>query len=291
MAKKTGLGRGLSNLIPGTTKGNTVDLRSHPEYQELPLSAITANPDQPRKTFAKKELEEMAKTLHSVGLIEPVIVRKKKDVYQLISGERRWRACQLAGFKKIPAIVKQVNDTEALEMGIIENIQREELNPVEEARAYEQWIEKTGQKPSVLADKVGKDRTTVTNLMRLLKLPDEVLKLIESKELTAGQVRPLIGIGDRKMLVRLAGRIAKEGWSARKVEEEVARIIEPAAKTSAKKTRSDPNVKNLEERLRAKFTAKAQVVHKKNGSGKITLHYGNLNDLDRLLESMGIKIR
>ena len=226
----------------------------------------------------------------SVGLIEPIVVRRKDDGFEIISGERRWRAARQAGFRKIPAVVKQVNESQALEMAIIENVQREDLTVIEEARAYEALMGLSGSKAADVAKKVGKDRATITNLIRLLKLPEEVLELIEDRKLSGGAARPLLTLGDRKTIVKLAKKIIQEGWSARKVEEEVARMMEPST-GSAKGSGStkDASTRKLEERLRARFTAKAEVKHKKNGSGQVTLHYANLDDLDRLLEMLGIK--
>ena len=291
MAKK--LGRGLSHLLPTAPSAQSAT-RSHPEYQEIPIGEIVPNPEQPRKQFNEREIEELAATLHSVGLIEPVIVRRLEDRYQLISGERRWRACRKAGFKRIPALVKKLNDVQALEMGIIENIQREDLSPIEEARAYEALIEKTGIKPSALAERVGKDRTTVTNLLRLLKLPEPVLDLLSRGELTAGQARPLLSLGDRQVLLRTARTIATQGWSARRVEDEVAKLTDSAgsksgARSGKSASRVDANTRALEEKIRRKLMAKVKLDHSKKG-GKLTIHYGNLEDLERIMELLGIRV-
>ncbi len=291
MAKKSGLGRGLSNLIPGASGSSaSTPTEGHPDYQELSIDKVAPNPDQPRKKFREQEIEELAATLLSVGLIEPIVVRRKDDGFEIISGERRWRAAKQAGFRKIPAVVKQVNESQALEMAIIENVQREDLTVIEEARAYEALMGLSGSKAADVAKKVGKDRATITNLIRLLKLPEEVLELIEDRKLSGGAARPLLTLGDRKTIVKLAKKIIQEGWSARKVEEVVARMMEPST-GSAKGSGStkDASTRKLEERLRARFTAKAEVKHKKNGSGQVTLHYANLDDLDRLLEMLGIK--
>ncbi len=294
MVKKTGLGKGLSNLIPSAGGGRTagVQIVEHPDYRELSIQEIVPNPNQPRKRINQAELDELAKTLHTVGLIEPIVVRKIKNEerYEIISGERRFQACKKAGFKKIPAMIKQVNDIQALEMGIIENIQREELNPIEEARAYQALLDKTGQKPIQIAEKVGKDRTTITNLLRLLKLPDQVLEIIEHGQMSAGQARPLLSIADPRVLIKLAGRIAREGWTARRVEDEIARLQEGGAKSSAKKDKKDANIRHLEERLRAKFTTKVDIAHGRGGAGKITLHYTSLDDLDRLLDNLKVRL-
>jgi ParB family chromosome partitioning protein len=277
-------------LIPGgDSAGTGIQIRENPNYTEIPIDNIVPDPDQPRKRFLEHELNELAATLHSVGLIEPIVVRPYEGKYRIISGERRWRASKLAGFKKIPAVIKQVNDLQALEMGIIENIQREELTPIEEARAYEHWMEKTGSKPTDLAARVGRDRSTITNLIRLLKLPPEVQSMLDSGSISAGQARPLLSIGDRKTLLKLAEKISNEGWSARRVEDEVARIQSPEPERVAREQKSDPNVAALENRLRAHFTSRIQVQHKKDGSGKIAIGYANLDDLDRIIELLGLK--
>ena len=291
MAKK--LGRGLSHLLstadsPGE-KAKTVE---NPDYQEIPIEKIKPNPEQPRKRFNEKDIEELSQTLKSVGLIEPIVVRQLEDEFLIVSGERRWRACRMAGFKKIPAVIKRINDVQALEMGIIENIQREDLNPIEEARAYDTLLKMTGLKPSAVADKVGKDRTTITNLIRLLKLPDQILELIEQKQISAGQARPLLGLGDKTKMLQLAKKIVIQGWSARRVEDEVSNLTDPvsAAKSTKKAgAKKDPNVKSMEEKIRSKYMAKVQVEHKKTGAGKISIHYGNLDDMDRILELLGVK--
>ncbi|MBU42613.1 MAG: chromosome partitioning protein ParB [Spirochaetaceae bacterium] len=293
MAKKSGLGRGLSNLIPGASgSAAPTATEGHPDYHELAIDRISPNPDQPRKKFREQEIEELASTLLSVGLIEPIVVRRKGDGYEIISGERRWRAAQQAGFRKIPAVVKQVNESQALEMAIIENVQREDLTVIEEARAYEALMNLSGIKAADVAKKVGRDRATITNLLRLLKLPDEVLELIEDRKLSGGAARPLLSLGDKRTVIKLANKIVEEGWSARKVEEEVARMMEPSTSGSSASGGSAPkdaSTRKLEERLRARFTARAEVKHKKNGSGQVTLHYANLDDLDRILELLGIK--
>ena len=290
MAKKSGLGRGLSNLIPGAASGAaSTTAEGHPDYQELAIDRITPNPEQPRKKFREAEIDELASTLLSVGLIEPIVVRRKDDGYQIISGERRWRAAQKAGFRKIPAVVKQVSESQGLEMAIIENVQREDLTVIEEARAYEALMRLSGEKAADVAKKVGKDRATITNLIRLLKLPDEVLALIEDRKLSGGAARPLLSLADRGAVIRMARKIVQEGWSARKVEDEVARLTESAGPTKSTSATKDASTRKLEERLRARFTAKTEIKHKKSGAGQVTVHYANLDDLERILELMGLK--
>ncbi|MCB1138406.1 MAG: ParB/RepB/Spo0J family partition protein [Leptospiraceae bacterium] len=289
MAKKSGLGRGLSNLIPGASGGgSSTASEGHPDYQEIAIDRVEPNPDQPRKKFREAEIQELASTLLSVGMIEPIVVRRKGEGYEIISGERRWRAARQAGFRKIPAVVKQVSEGQALEMAIIENVQREDLTVIEEARAYETLMNLSGAKAADVAKKVGKDRATVTNLIRLLKLPEEILEMIEERQLSGGAARPLLSLGDPRAMVRLARKVVSEGWSARKVEEEVAKLSEPVMGKSSGAGK-DASTRQLEERLRARFTAKAEVKHKKNGTGQVSIHYANLDELDRILELMGLK--
>ena len=285
---KQPLGRGLSNLL-GDSAEILPSIQSNPNYQEIDINEIEPNSKQPRKNFSQKELEELSETLHSVGLIEPIIVRiLGNGKYQIIAGERRWRAAKIAGFKRIPAILRQANELQAIEIGIIENIQREELNAVEEARAYEYWMELTKQKPDMLAKKVGKSRSTIRNLTRILKLPKEVLTFLENNQLNVGQARPLLSIGDPRQSIKLAEKIIREGWTSRKVENEVARLTEKSS-LPISKNKANPNISQLEQKLRTHLSAKVQVQHKKNGSGKIIMHYGNLSDMERLLDIIGMR--
>lgn len=287
--KKKGLGKGLANLLPDINI-NSTENSSH-EFQYIDIDEIEANPEQPRKKFNQKELLELSETIKNVGVIEPIIVRKKENKYVIISGERRWRATRLAGFKKIPAIIKDFDEIKSIEISIIENIQREELTPLEEARAYEQLIKLTNMNIKQIAEKVGKDRSTISNLLRLLKLPEEIQQLVEEKKITAGQVRPLLSIVDKKMMIQLANKIIEEEWSARKVEEEVAKVVDPSSKKTIKeKEFKDPSILEIEKKIRAKLTTKVDIVHKNNGSGKIIIHYANLDEFDRIVEQLGIQV-
>ena len=287
--KKKPLGRGLSNLLVKAEETPSAFLNESSNYQEIPLDAIHPSEKQPRKIFNEKEIEGLAETIISIGLIEPIVLRKiNQNNYELIAGERRYRAVKKIGFKKIPAIIKEANELQAIEMGIIENIQREGLNPIEEAQAYENWIELTKQKIDVLAKKIGKNRSTVKNLIRLLKLPAEVRELIEKKQIAVGQARPLLAIGDKKKLIQLAMKISKEGWNTRKVEDQVAQLTEGLRPIKFTKEKIDPNLTALEKKLRIYLSAKVELQHKGNNSGKISIYYTNLDELDRLLEKLNI---
>ncbi len=285
--KRKGLGKGLANLLPDLTTTES----SENEFQYIDVDRIEPNPEQPRKRFQQNELQELSETIKNVGVIEPIIVRKENEKYILISGERRWRATKLAGFKKIPAIIKNVDEIKSAELAIIENIQREDLTPIEEARAYERLIKLTNLNIKEIAERVGKDRSTISNLLRLLKLPEEIQQLVEEKKLTAGQARPLLSIADKKMMIHLANKIVQEGWNARRVEDEVAKITHPVSTTSKGESNDkDPSILEVEKKIRAKFTTKVDIIHKSNGSGKIILHYANLDEFDRIIELLGIKI-
>lgn len=288
--KRKPLGKGLANLLPEVMEQNTEtgNSNNYSEYSYIDVDLIEPNPDQPRKRINQKELLELAETIKNVGVIEPIVVRKKDNRFLIVSGERRWRATMLAGFKKIPAVIKDVDEIRSLEIAIIENIQREDLNPIEEARAYEKLIELTNMNIKQLAEKVGKDRSTISNLLRLLKLPEEIQTLIQEKKLTAGQVRPLLSIADKNMMVHLANKIVNEEWSARKVEEEVAKLTDPQQRKKKFENFKDPTLLELEKRLRARYSTKVEIIHNSNSSGKIVLHYANLDEFDRILELLGI---
>lgn len=285
--KKKGLGKGLANLLPDFSPEESK--KENSEFQYIDIEKIEPNPNQPRKRFNQQELEELSETIKNVGVIEPIVVRIENDKFILISGERRLRAAKMAGFKKIPAIIKNLDDIRSLEIALIENIQREDLTPIEEAKAYEQLLKLTNMNIKQIAEKVGKDRSTISNLLRLLKLPDEIKSYIEEKKVTAGQVRPLLSIADKKMMIELAEKIVNENWTARKVEEEVAKITDPnSRKTSNKVSFKDPTILEIEKKIRAKFTTKVDILYNSNGTGKIVFHYANLDEFDRLLELFGI---
>jgi len=222
-----GLGRGLSALI-GTTNnsaesqtgarpggGDTADS----QYQLLSISQISGNPKQPRTVFDDKALEELAESIRSVGVVQPVVVRRRGDRFELVAGERRWRAARLAGLETIPVIIRNAGDAESLELALIENLSREDLNPIDTARAYAMLQEDFGATQEELAGKLGRSRSAVANTLRLLDLPDEVQGLIEKSKLSEGHGRALLAISDRLRQKRLAVRIAKRGLSVRQTEE------------------------------------------------------------------------
>lgn len=222
-----GLGRGLAALI-GDTKSGSVSgpavtagdpVRSDSGYQVLPVSQIQGNPNQPRTIFDDEALAELAESLKAVGLVQPVVVRRHEEHYELVAGERRWRAAQLAGLEEIPAVIREANDGESLELALIENLSREDLNPIDTARAYAILQEDFGATQEALAAKLGRSRSAVTNTLRLLDLPDEVQELIEQGRLSEGHGRALLAVPDRVKQKKLAARVAKKGLSVRQTEE------------------------------------------------------------------------
>lgn len=295
MSKTSVLGRGLGNLIPGS--GNKAVSQptqssgdeSHSNVKELKISEIQLNPNQPRKSFSTESISELAETIKVHGLIQPIIVKKTESGYELVAGERRLRACKEAGFVKIQAIVKNYTVRDSMEVSLLENIQREDLNPIEEALAYQSLSERMGLKVTEIAARVGKNRSTIANLIRLLQLPEMVREMLASRKLTEGQARPLLSIGDKKKLEEVAKKIHEEGMTVRDVEELVAKITD-GKKSDKRSSQRDPSIVMMESRIRTKFSTKVSVSHnEKTGKGKIVLSYGNMNELDRILERMGIR--
>ncbi|GBD98215.1 chromosome-partitioning protein Spo0J [bacterium BMS3Abin07] len=272
---KTALGRGLDALIP--EKGL--------EVENLQIARIVPNSRQPRKKFRDSTLEELALSIKERGVIQPVIVSKKKDgTYALIAGERRWRAASIAGLDKIPAIVKRADEKDSLEIALIENIQREDLNPIEMAASFDYLLNSYGLKQEELSEKIGKDRATISNYIRLLKLPDKIKQFVSNEDLSMGHARALLSIGDKKKQLRLAGEIIKKGLSVRETEELINEDgIVKKRKGKSQKAAADPHVEDLENRLRESLGTKVRVKDK-GKKGKIEIEYYSLEELDRILE-------
>lgn len=292
-AQKRGLGKGLSALIP-SKKTAAAPLISHPEGIErfLKLSEIKPNRFQPRRSFREAELVELMDSIKEKGVIEPVIVRKSGTGYELIAGERRLRACQKLGQEKIPAIIRQADDQEALEIALIENIQRENLNPIEESRGYERLTREFNLTQEALAKKVGKERSTVANSLRLLSLPEEIQKMLEDDNLTAGHARALLTVSDKRKQLSLANAILSKGLSVREAEAlakgELAKTSAPA---SAKTTKQlDQHLTNIQNEIQRTFGTKVRIVPQGKNKGKIEVEYYSANDFERILQKLNIKL-
>lgn len=292
MAKSKALGRGLGNLIPVTKENEEIKPEENSDLKEIRLSEILPNPNQPRRTFSENSIQELAETIKLHGVIQPVVVQKTERGYELISGERRVRACKKAGFQKVPAIVKIVSTKDSIEMAILENIQREDLNPIEEAIAYKRLSEEAGLKISEVATRMGKNRTTISNLIRLLNFPEIIQNYIKEGKITEGQSRPVLSIADEKKQIETVEKIIQGSWTARQVEDYVSDLLgdKPSdKKTSTKAKSKDSSILKIESKIRNKFSSKVEVQHNEsNGKGKIVLHYGNLDQMENILKELGI---
>ncbi len=285
------LGRGLDALLPAATE--TVNLGP---AQELGIEALRPRSDQPRRCFDSASLQELAESIQTYGVLEPLLVRPLigRDDYEIVAGERRWRAAQLAGLQRVPVVVHELNDRDAFEIALVENVQREDLSPVETARALKRLTEDFAYDIETLAKRLGKDRSTLANQLRLLKLPDAILEHIESSRLSEGHGRALLGAPTPALLRKLTQKALDEAWSVRRTEQAVkaARIAAEANDTRTKgKSHQDsliatPNTRALERRV-ANATGCATVVKARpDGSGTVSLSYHSLDHLDALLKRL-----
>ncbi|MDQ3747399.1 MAG: ParB/RepB/Spo0J family partition protein [Acidobacteriota bacterium] len=282
MSRKV-LGRGLSALL-GDEKSNS----SNEELLEIDLELIEPNSQQPRSRFTKENLEELAQSIHANGVVQPIVVRRRGGKFQIIAGERRWRAAQKAGLQKIPSVVREVADEKLLELALIENIQRQDLNPIEEARAYKNLIETVGLTQEMIAERVGKNRTVITTFLRLLKLPSDVLRLVEDEQITAGHARALLMANNAEMQRRLAKKIIEMSLSVRETEKAVKRVGREVTKIPEReiiKQRIDANVKAAETKLRRQLSTQVNILPDGRGTGgKIEIEYYSDSDLDRIYQ-------
>jgi ParB family transcriptional regulator, chromosome partitioning protein len=277
------LGRGLEALLGPV---NREQAAQEGALREVAVQSIRPNPFQPRRTIDPAQLQELADSIAAAGLLQPIVVREAANgQFELIAGERRWRAVQKLGWAKVPVVIKEADDRTLLTLAIIENIQRAELSPLEEAASYQRLIDEFKASQGDVARLVGRDRSTVANALRLLRLPAEVRELLERKQLTEGHARALLGVSDERLLTRLAHAAVAEGWSVREVEARV-RGERPAApkkgKGPAKPISADTRV--VEEALRKHLGTDTKIITKRRGRGLITVQYYSNDDLARLLE-------
>ena len=282
MAKRR-LGRGLEGMLPSAPKKPAKDVAPRTGF-EAPIEQLHPNRDQPRTRFDDQKLDELAASIESLGVLEPILVRERKaGGYEIVAGERRWRAAQRAGLHHVPVFVRELGTAEAFEAALVENLQREDLNPVETARAFARLVEEHDHTQESIAKRVGKDRSTVSNALRLLKLPPAVLDLVEDASLSEGHGRALLGASSTAAMRRLATKAVAEGWSVRETERRVrADARGEAPKAPPKKS---ANVRDLEQRLSRSLGARV-VVKDKKGKGQLVVSYTSYDELDRLLEHM-----
>lgn len=288
--KRNALGRGLSALLSDTDQPVAGDLnpvevsKALGSVAEIPIAAIETNPFQPRVSFDLVALEELAESIRAQGIIQPITVRKMGEAYQLISGERRFRASKMAGLENIPAYIRTADDEQMLEMALIENIQRHDLNPIEIALGYQRLIEELGLKQEELGDKVGKKRATITNYLRLLKLPPEIQIGLRDQKISMGHAKALISVEDRENQLSIYRTAIEEGLSVRKIEELVRQLSEPKEKKSPKKEEKNIHLTRLERNLEEKLGSRVVIKQANTGKGEMRLHFDSTEDLNRILD-------
>jgi ParB family chromosome partitioning protein len=294
--KRKALGRGLESLLPAArgiqaaVPGQAISGQAPQQpagelVRDLPVELIDRNPYQTRTHFDEIALNELADSIKASGVIQPITVRHHAGRYQLITGERRWLASQRAGKATVPAIVRQVSNEQAMEITIIENLQREDLNPVEQARAYERLAREFSLTQEQMAQRTGKDRSSVANFLRLLKLPTEVLHLVESGKLSFGHAKALMSLDSPEAVLRLAQQAVQLSMSVRQVEGSVYNLMHPQPAAPKPERLLDPNVREAEQQLQRALGLRVQI-QDKHGKGKIVLEYKTLEDFDRVLEAL-----
>lgn len=295
--KKKGLGRGLSAILTG---GNEIPVRKEEETplqtanatNLLPIAQIETNPFQPRTAFEQEALDELAASIKVHGIIQPITVRKLSETqYQLISGERRLRASKLAGLTEVPAYIRTANDEQMIEMALIENIQREDLNPIEIALSYKRMMEELSLKQEELGDKVGKKRATIANFVRLLKLPPDIQIGLRDGVISMGHAKPLITLESTHEQLNIYNSIVAEGLSVRQTEQKVRDLLAPKAPKEVKKQAPSTNdllLKDIENKLEDKFGNKVAITQNPNGKGEIKIGFLSTDDFNRLIEILGL---
>ena len=271
------LGRGLGALL---SSDRTIDLGAEPS--EVEIDSITPGPMQPRTHFDEASLESLAESIRSHGIVQPLLVRRRGEGYELIAGERRWRAAKLAGISSVPVVVKEVPDDSLLEIALIENIQRENLNPIEEAQAYKKLIETVGLTQEALASRVGRDRSYITNYLRLLRLTDDVQQLVKEGRLSTGHARTLLALDHPDQQRRIARQIIDGGLSVRATEQLVQKATEEKATKRSAPQPVDPNIKAAESKLRRALGTQVKILQAADGKGKLEISFFNAQDLDRI---------
>ncbi len=278
---KRALGRGLSALIPQASVPVQGDLPSSTGIVRIPVERIVRDPAQPRKTFDEAKLRELAESIKTQGVIQPVLVRRDGADYRLIAGERRWRAAQLAGLHEVPAVIRDVSAAEAFELALVENLQRTDLNPLEEAEGYRRLIQEFGLTQDQVGERVGRDRTSVANALRLLQLPDGVKELLASGALGMGHARALLGMGTGPELVTAAERIVREQLSVRETER-IVRTTRAPSRTSSRPTAGSTAARAVVEDLQRRLGTKVRL-HDRSGKGTLEIDFFSYEDLERIL--------
>lgn len=287
--RRPALGRGmaalLSNAAPPPSAPAAVAAPGR-TVLSLPVEAVERNPDQPRKRFDEAKLEELAASIREHGIVEPILVRKEGGRYRILAGERRWRAAQRAGLREVPALVREATDREAFELALVENLQRADLNAIEEAEAYDVLASDHGLTQEEIATRVGKERSTVANALRLLKLPEEVRDAVRTGQLDMGHARALLGLGGAEEMKKLAQRAVREGLSVRALEGLIRGLVKKPEKKGA--PAESASTRDLAVRLQRHLGARSKVVQKTATSGRLEIEYTSLDELDGILSKIGL---
>lgn len=278
--ERRALGRGLAALIPGAAATNA-STNTQAGLRQVPIERIHPNRSQPRKHFEEERLQELATSIEARGVLQPLVVRRRGEGYELVAGERRWRAAARAGLKEVPVIVKELSDSEAIQVALIENIQRQDLDPLEEAEAFSRLIEEYGLHQEQVADAVGRSRSSVANTLRLLKLPAPIVRMMGDGRLTAGHARALMTLASEEAMSKLAEQIIDRKLSVRDAERQ-ARLLHAKKKCTEKRSTSETNV---EERLQRSLGTKVRL-RQRRGKGRIEVYFHSLDQLDDLLARM-----
>jgi ParB family transcriptional regulator, chromosome partitioning protein len=277
------LGKGLTALLPARVEVPATAETTTPNH--IRIDEIDANPVQHRRIFEPDRLQELANSIKALGIIQPIVVRPAGSRYQLVAGERRWRAAKLAGLETIPAVVKEIPDNRLLEITLVENIQREDLNPIETALAFDRLAHELNLSHEQIGERTGKDRSTITNLLRLLQLPPDLQALVANRRLSQGHARCLLGI-PAELQREVAEKVVAQGLSVRQVESLTQRMTENRKTKSPKEVSVDPNVKAAIETLERVLSTKVRIVEKSNNSGRIEIEYYSPEDLDRIYSAI-----
>ncbi len=287
--RRPALGRGMAALLSNAPPPPSVAAAPAGPGRNLlalPIEAIERSPEQPRKQFEEAKLEELAASIREHGVVEPILVRREGGRYRIVAGERRWRAAQRAGLREIPAVIREASDEEAFELALVENLQRADLNAIEEAEAYEVLVKDRGLTQEAVAQRVGKDRSSVANALRLLRLPEDVRDLVRDGRLDMGHARALLGLEGVEAIRKVAQRAAREGLSVRATEALVRLMVLKGGKRSARHPET-PGIRALAQRLQRRLGARVRVVPKSAVAGKLEVEYTSLDELDGILAKIG----
>jgi ParB family chromosome partitioning protein len=284
--KKRALGKGLNALIPKVE--DIIEDEKKKAVQEIPLDQVQPNPYQPRHQFNSKTIQQMAESIKTKGLLQPIVVRRVDDRFQLVSGERRLRAARIAELERIPALIVEATDNEVLEFALIENLQREDLNPIDEANAYKTLVQHFKLTQDEVAKRVGKERSSVANTLRLLSLPVEMQKDVEEERLTPGHARAILSLDNLSQQRQLRSLILARELSVREAEREARRIAEGRRAKKGRVAQRDPHLAQLEEQLLARLGTKVRITPKSKTKGKIEIHYSSLEEISRILAIIGL---